>query len=197
VQLSSLQVVLKAGHEATKRRDPRVLPARIVGRDGGKSLFNVIDATDAGIDRAGNSQDTCLDETEEGIFGVPRCRDRVEPSLQHPQLSTVQLFALETVEDLNHEIEVIPINCVAEGIFRQVIRQKPPRRPPLEFTDLLRVMAVKLSAQEIGEHSVIAKPLSSFVKWHQEQILSLQKLQHFLAASGPRDFVAQRTAEAI
>ena len=55
----------------------------------------------------------------------------------------------------------------------------------------------KFIAQEVSEEPVIANPLLGSVKWHEEQIILLQELQHLLSTGRSGDSVAERTAEAI
>ena len=98
------------------------------------------------------------------------------------QRSTTLKLAAQTAltstiafENLDHEVNIIPVNRMVEGRFRQVMRQIPAGGPAMEIGDLIGVAAVKLLVQKVGKEPVIAKPLSAVVQRHEEQILSFQR----------------------
>ena len=67
-----------------------------------------------------------------------------------------------------------------ERLFRQIVSQVPHGRPAMEIAHVVRVLAVKFNAQEVGEEPVIAKPLAAGVERDKEEIFPFQKLQPLL-----------------
>jgi hypothetical protein len=59
------------------------------------------------------------------------------------------------------------------------------------------VALLQARAKEIGEQAVKAPPAPHLVQGHEEQVRLLDQLQHRLAVSAARDFVAQWTRESL
>ncbi len=98
---------------------------------------------------------------------------------------------------MNHEFNVIPVNRVAEGLFRQVMSQIPQGCPEMEAGDFIGVAPVELLLEEVGKETVITEPFSRLVQWHEKQSLSFQDFQHLLSIFPLSDGIAQGTAQAI
>jgi hypothetical protein len=125
------------------------------------------------------------------------------PRARHPLFDVIDAAhtgierAGESQEASSGEVKIVPVNRMIEGWLRQIKCQIPSGRPAMEITNLIREVAVKFNAQEVGEESVLTKPLPTGVQRHEEEILPFQELQHLLPTRRRGDDVAERSAETI
>jgi hypothetical protein len=188
--LCPLQVVLNARKCATNGGYPCQLPSRLLALSREQPLRNVVDAASTGIKSAGVSQEACPGKAKCRIAGVPFYGKRIEPVLHKPQLPAPKLYKNRAFEHLNNELNIISVNCVVEGLFRQVMRQIPSGGSAMEVRKLIGVVAVQLFMEKVGKQPVIAEPLSAVVQRYKEQIVSFQGFQPPLPAFPPSDGIA-------
>ena len=130
------QIVLHAGDGTANGGHLCHLPACVVAVRVRQLLFDVIDAAHAGIDRAGEGQETGPSEVERGVGGVPRRRERIEPALHDCVLAALQLRVRIAVENADTEVKVVSGDRMMEGLFREVMGQIPAGRPAMEIDEL-------------------------------------------------------------
>jgi hypothetical protein len=173
------------------------LAARRRGLGREQAPLDVVEAADAGVERAREGQEVGPQESEDRVGGEPRLRQRVDPLLQDPELAGHELGVLVAFDDLRGEVEVVARHRVAEGRFREVVRQVPTAGAAVETGDLVGVAPSQVLPQEVGEQPVVTEPAPVVVERKEEEVLALQALQHRLPAVVPGDRVAERAAQPV
>jgi hypothetical protein len=86
---------------------------------------------------------------------------------------------------------------VLDGIPKLAVLRIPLACPSVQRLKLVGLLVREVSAQDIGEQMVIAVPLPSPVKRHDEQVQSFERLELELPVVSLRDRVTQRAAQAL
>ena len=86
---------------------------------------------------------------------------------------------------------------VPDGVVGQAVLGVPVRRRAVQLRHAVRVLAVQVGAQQIGEQVVVAPPPALLVERDQEQAGPLDRLQQLLAVRAPDHRVAERAAQPV
>jgi hypothetical protein len=86
--------------------------------------FDLVKAAGTGLKLAAEEQEACLNEADHRMGRMPLLWERFEPAFHDSDLAAQQLGRKRALENLNHEFKIASLKGMAEGRFRQVMRQK-------------------------------------------------------------------------
>ena len=101
------------------------------------------------------------------------------------------------LDQVRRPLEILAGQRVADRLGPLAVLLVPVARPPVQLGDVVGLLVQQARPQHVGEEMVIAIPLAAVVERDQEQVPSLQRLQHGLAAVLAGDGIAQWAAQPV
>ena len=143
------------------------------------------------------AREACLrDQQPRPGVDRPRRQGR-KPSLQGGALAAQEELVGVPLDQPRRPDRIPGGQRVAHGIVNRPMFLVPQAGVAVQLAHPLGILLLQAGAEQIGEQRVVAPPATHLVQRRQEQVGSLDGLQHLLAIGSPGDRVAQRSRQPV
>ena len=205
----ALRVVRRTGHVTAGLGERRPVDGQghrqsvellIVGARrtaGSQRPFRVVEPTSDRVEVPGDHQHPAVEDAEHGASPDHVVGERVEPAEDRPVLPVASHRGQRQLHQVRRAVEVPGSQCVPDRVLRQVVVLVPVAGAPVQHRDQVGVLAEHAGAEHVGEQVVVAGPLPLVVEGDNEEVGSIETLEHHAAVGPSRDGVAQRSGEPV
>ena len=166
---------------------------RCIGR--AHQRFDLIEQCLDAVEPAARHQCTDPPHGQHGAVREDLVRERVEPRPQRRLLSRLAHRRNRQLDELRSAGEVLGGQGMGDGLSSLAVALVPVARPPVQHGYDSRLLVENTDGEDVGEQVVVAVPLATVVERDDEQVRSLQRLEHRLARRLARDGIAERSRE--
>jgi hypothetical protein len=202
-------VLDRAGHVARHQREGGpvhlarqpgelgLLEHHHVGRRVGQQPLHVVEPSRDGLRLATGHQGSDEADREHGPTPYDVVGEVVDPPAGRGLLTLSQYADDGALDEVGRALEVAGGERVPDGGHRLARIGVPLRGPQVEAGDVARPLLEQVGSEDVGEEMVVAVPVAAVVERDDEQVRTLEGLEHRPAVVPAGDRVAEGAAEAV